>query len=137
MGIGDVIRKYRKEHGLSLREFAEKAGLSHSYIDKLESGKDPLTGKPVMPTMRTIEMIAKAMGVTVEQLMAAAGYLPKNTDPGDVPVPSPKARRIIDSLARAHDLDDDDYEEIADHVERLIAYARKKKEKYSRKSTKK
>lgn len=39
----------------------------------------------------------------------------------------PGARRIIDSLARAQDLDDEDFEVIADQVERLIEYAKKKK----------
>lgn len=38
----------------------------------------------------------------------------------------PGARRIIDSLARAQDLDDEDFEVIADQVEILIAYAKKK-----------
>lgn len=37
------------------------------------------------------------------------------------------ARRIIDSLARAGDLDDADFDAIADQVELLIAYAKKKR----------
>jgi len=36
------------------------------------------------------------------------------------------ARKIIDSLARAQDLNDEDFDVIADQVERLIAYAKKK-----------
>ncbi|WP_084664991.1 helix-turn-helix domain-containing protein [Thermanaeromonas toyohensis] len=43
--IGEVIREYREKHGLSLREFAQKVKLSHAYIDKLENGVDPVTGK--------------------------------------------------------------------------------------------
>lgn len=39
----------------------------------------------------------------------------------------PGARRIIDSLARAQDLDDEDFDVIADQVERLIEYAKRKK----------
>lgn len=37
------------------------------------------------------------------------------------------ARRIIDSLARAGDLDDTDFDVIANQVELLIAYAKKKR----------
>lgn len=73
--IGEVIREYRERHGLSLREFAQKAKLSHAYIDKLENGVDPVTGKPVTPTLRTIDLLAKAMEMTPEELMAAAGYI--------------------------------------------------------------
>ncbi|OIQ08755.1 HTH-type transcriptional repressor RghR [Moorella thermoacetica] len=73
--IGQIIREYREKHGLSLREFAQKAGLSHAYIDKLENGFDPVTKKPVTPTLRTIELLAQAMEMTPEEIMSAAGYI--------------------------------------------------------------
>jgi len=73
--IGDIVRQFRENNGLSLREFADRAKLSHAYIDKLESGIDPRTQKPVTPTIRTIELLAVAMGLTTERLMEKAGII--------------------------------------------------------------
>lgn len=79
--IGEIVRQFRENNGLSLREFADMAKLSHAYIDKLESGIDPRTQKPVTPTIRTIELLAAAMGLTTERLMEKAGIIDdKNED---------------------------------------------------------
>lgn len=40
MKIGDIIKNYRKENNLTLREFAKKCGLSYTYIFALEKDKD-------------------------------------------------------------------------------------------------
>lgn len=98
VGIGKVIKKYREEHDLSLRDFAKQCGLSHAYIDKLESGIDPVTGKPVSPTVATITAIAKAMGMNHEILMRLAGYITTN-DPR--PSRSSKLPPDIRRIARA------------------------------------
>lgn len=74
--LADLIREYRDEHGLSLRDFAERCGLSHAYIDKLERAADPRTGKPVAPTIETLRLLARGMGMTLEGLMAKVGYIP-------------------------------------------------------------
>ena len=40
--IGDIIRRFRLEQGLSIRQLAEQAGVTDSYISLLEtSGQDP------------------------------------------------------------------------------------------------
>lgn len=40
--LGRLIRQGRKEQGLSLKDFAKKAGISHAYLSKIELGEDPL-----------------------------------------------------------------------------------------------
>ena len=40
--IGDIIRRFRLEQGLSIRQLAEQIGVTDSYISLLEtSGQDP------------------------------------------------------------------------------------------------
>ena len=36
MTLGDLIKNYREETGMSMDEFAEKSGLSKGYISMLE-----------------------------------------------------------------------------------------------------
>lgn len=74
MGIGDIIKVYRVEHDLSLRDFAEKCDLSHAYIAKLEAGIDSRSGKPVEPTAEVAGRIAAAMGITLDELLRRSGY---------------------------------------------------------------
>ncbi|CAI8803492.1 MULTISPECIES: helix-turn-helix domain-containing protein [Bacillus] len=78
--LGMMIREYRQEHNLSLREFATRCQLSHSYIDKLEKGVDPRNGKPVEPTLTVIEQIAKAINKDKADLLEGIGYLSKPTN---------------------------------------------------------
>ncbi|MGR5962906.1 helix-turn-helix domain-containing protein [Bacillus paranthracis] len=75
--LGMIIREYRQEHNLSLRDFATRCQLSHSYIDKLEKGIDPRNGKPVEPTLTVIEQIAHAIHKDKTDLLEEIGYLNK------------------------------------------------------------
>ncbi len=61
--IGLIIRKLRGD--LSLREFADKCGISHTTIDNLEKGIDFRTGKPTQVKMTTLSKIADACDVPI------------------------------------------------------------------------
>ena len=69
--IGDFIRKYRGD--TSLRDFAEKCGISHTHLDSIEKGMDPRTGKPVSVTVETLKKIAKAMNMSINDLLIQSG----------------------------------------------------------------
>ncbi|MGB9808654.1 MAG: helix-turn-helix domain-containing protein [Caldanaerobacter sp.] len=75
MKLGELIKKFREENKMSLREFAKKAGLSHSYINNLENGIDPRSGKEVMPTIETLKKIAQAMNMELNDLLKQIGYI--------------------------------------------------------------
>lgn len=75
MKLGDLIKQYRNEHQLSLREFATRCGLSHAYIDKLEKGHDPRTGKKVEPTLETLTRVSEAMGISLNDILTKIGYI--------------------------------------------------------------
>ena len=47
MTLSDLVQEYRREHGLSQRQFASICGLSNGYISMLEqSGKDYVIRPP-------------------------------------------------------------------------------------------
>lgn len=75
--LGRFIKSYRDNHDLSLRSFAALSGLSHTYIEKLEKGADPRSGKPVVPTVLTLQAIAKATGLSLLEILQVSGYLPE------------------------------------------------------------
>lgn len=70
MKIEDIISDYRKQHDLSQRQFAALCKLSPTYIWYIEQGKNPQTGKRVNPSLPALYKIAKAMGMTTEELMS-------------------------------------------------------------------
>ena len=70
-----LIKEIRTSMKLSLREFAEKCLLSHSYIDKLEKGIDPRNNKPVSPTLDTIKQICDKTNYPLESFLAETGYI--------------------------------------------------------------
>ena len=76
MTLGDFICKYRSDHGLSQRKFAEICGLSNGYISMLEKGYNPNTNKPLIPSLTQLKKLADAMGVTVMQLFETVDDMP-------------------------------------------------------------
>ncbi|WIL44901.1 helix-turn-helix transcriptional regulator (plasmid) [Bacillus bombysepticus] len=76
--LGEIIKNYRLTNKLSLRDFAQKCDVSHTYIDKLEKGVDSRTGKPVEPTLLVIEKISKAMNISTKSLLEEIGFIEKN-----------------------------------------------------------
>lgn len=76
--LGEVIKNYRSTNKLSLRDFAQKCDVSHTYIDKLEKGVDSRSGKPVEPTLLIIEKISNAMGKSTKSLLEEIGFIVKD-----------------------------------------------------------
>lgn len=73
--LGDFLQTYRKEHNLSLRDFAEKSGISHSYLNRLENGYDVRSGKPVTPTVEILQQIARSLNMDLGKILEISGYI--------------------------------------------------------------
>ncbi len=58
-----LVRHIRQENGLSLRALAAMAGMSYPYLCNVENGKAD-------PSLSTLRKLAKALGVTVIDLLA-------------------------------------------------------------------
>ena len=69
MKIGEYVSNYREEHGMSQREFARRANLSNVIIGFLEKGVRT-NGEPYLPKFDTIKKVARAMGMSAEQLIS-------------------------------------------------------------------
>ncbi|MFJ8529669.1 helix-turn-helix domain-containing protein [Bacillus sp. NPDC094106] len=122
--LGKVISDYRLKNKLSQRDFATLCDVSHSYINKLEKGVDPRSGKPVEPTLLMIEKIAKAMKKSKNELLEEIGYLNK---PGQISLSSKEERDIARDLEKTlQDLENSedalmfDGEPIDDHTKEMI-----------------
>jgi transcriptional regulator with XRE-family HTH domain len=60
--LSQNIKKLRKQRKLSQEELAKKAGVTYSTLIKLESGVNK------NPTIKTIQQIAAALEVTLDEL---------------------------------------------------------------------
>lgn len=69
MILGDLIKEYRTNNKMSLRDFAQRCGLSHTYISALEKNIDPRTGKPIAPTLDAVKYISKGMNISIEDML--------------------------------------------------------------------
>lgn len=70
MTLGDIIKKYRQEHSMSMDSFSEKSGISKAYISLLEKNKHPKTGKPIAPSLQCIKQAAEGMKMDFNELFA-------------------------------------------------------------------
>lgn len=68
MTLGDVIKKYREEHSLSMDSFSKASGISKAYISLLEKNKHPKTGKEIAPSIDIIKQAASGMGLDFDYL---------------------------------------------------------------------
>jgi transcriptional regulator with XRE-family HTH domain len=59
--IAEQVRTWRVHSGLNQGELEERAGLAHNAVSRIETEK-------VCPRLETIEAIAIAIGISVEQL---------------------------------------------------------------------
>ncbi len=69
MFLGEIIKEYRNNNQMSMRDFAKLCGLSHTYIAALEKNIDSRTGKPIAPTLDTVKFVSKALNMSVDELL--------------------------------------------------------------------
>lgn len=77
-----LIRQIRQQDNLSLRVLAIRAGMSYAYLCNVENGK-------ANPSLSTLRNVAKALGVTLIELLAdeqprsANKKVKRNTQPSE------------------------------------------------------
>lgn len=69
MRLGEVIALYLQEHDMSLRAFARLSGITATNLSYIVNGKTP-RGNAQAPTITTYSKIAKAMGLTTDELVS-------------------------------------------------------------------
>ena len=76
MTIGRAIKEYREKNKYSMRDFAAKCGVSHSYIAMLESEKNSKTGGPIVPSITALNKIAHGLDTTINYLFSICDDMP-------------------------------------------------------------
>lgn len=61
--IGERVKKYRKDAGLTLTELAERAGVAKSYLSALERNIQK------NPSVQFLEKVAAELNITIDHLL--------------------------------------------------------------------
>lgn len=128
--LGIFVKERRAAKEWSKRALAEKAGISHSEVHRIE------TGERANPSVPVLNALAGALGVPKDEMLRIAGY---KSDEENIPLiekvfPDLKTekqqatvQKIIDGLARNTDLQDSDYDNLVEQMEMFLAHAKKKR----------
>lgn len=81
--VGRRVRELRQRARLSIDQLAERAGVTHESVGRLERAVSP-------PNLRTLEQVARALGVDLAALFV-------DTVPGTTNLPAP-VREIVARL---------------------------------------
>lgn len=76
MKLAEFISNYLKTHAMSYRSFAARSGLTSGYISMLVNDRNPKTGKPPVPSVVTYNNLARAMGMSIDELFASIDNAP-------------------------------------------------------------
>jgi transcriptional regulator with XRE-family HTH domain len=76
--LGKYLLFLLKQKDWTVQRLAKEAGLSHVYVGNLVKDVDPRTGKPVKPTLDTLDLLGKALRVPYYKL--AESYYGRNPD---------------------------------------------------------
>lgn len=69
MKLSDLIKGYRASNGLSQDDMAALSGLSKPYISMLENEKNTKTGKPIVPSLHTLQKLSHAMNMELDDMI--------------------------------------------------------------------
>jgi len=127
--IGDKFKERRLEKGLSVREVAEKAGISDTEVFRIE------TGRRVNPSAKILVSIGKALWMDNDEVLRLAGLMENDEIPliervfPDIKTEKQQqtARRIISRMGRTNLLQDEDYDGLFEHVEMFLDYMERKR----------
>ncbi|WP_018158062.1 helix-turn-helix domain-containing protein [Demetria terragena] len=95
--LGAYLREQRQSAQLSLRQLADRTGISNPYLSQIERGLKK-------PSAEILQSLAKGLQISAEQLYVHAGFLDADTQPvtPDVRVAinadsrlTPKQRKVL------------------------------------------
>ena len=69
MKLGEWLKMYRARNNMTMQDLATACGFSKAYVGMLEKGINPTTGKPVSPTIQTLDKIARGTGQDIDSLL--------------------------------------------------------------------
>jgi len=106
--FGVTVRRLREVRKIGLRKFAQRVGMSPTYLSKVE--RDEF--KP--PSEKKVRAIAKALGQDSDEILALAGRV--SSDLTDIIQRHP--RQMATFLRAANDLPDEERQRLAEEAQR-------------------
>ena len=83
--LGEIIRQQRELAEISMRQFADLAGISNPYLSQIERGLRA-------PSEQVLDGIARALKISADALYEQAGMVPPGEETGD--------SAVLDAIAR-------------------------------------
>ncbi len=71
MKLGKFVDTYLAKNKMSQRQFAKKCGLSSGYISMIVNGVNPRSNTPIVPSLKSLSLIAHGMNMTIDELFLA------------------------------------------------------------------
>lgn len=107
MTLGEIIKKYRVEHEMSMDKFSEMSGISKSYISLLEKNWNPTTGRSIAPSIKCIRQVADCVHIDFNTLFSMLdGNISLAAEPASTDFSvSPLEKDLITAFRKADDLD--------------------------------
>jgi transcriptional regulator with XRE-family HTH domain len=107
--FGSTIRRLREGQQISLRKFADKVGISPTYLSKIERDEFPPPGE------ETVKKFAVALDQDPDELLALAGRVSS-----DLPaIIQQRPRELASFLRTAGALGPEDMAKLAKYVEKM------------------
>lgn len=101
-----TLRETRIAKGYSLRDFANRIGISPTYLSRVENGDSP------DPTQQRVRAIAALLGRNVDEWLALAGHVPSDVCDAILCRPA-----LLSRLVRATEsLLDDEVAQLIEHA---------------------
>ena len=69
MRLEERIKKLRMNRNMTMQQLADLSNLTKGYISMLEKGLNPSTKKPIVPSLETVQNLANAFNMTLEELL--------------------------------------------------------------------
>jgi len=116
MNIGETIRSYRLQKGMSQGDIEKRTGLLRCYLSRVENGH-------TIPSLDTLAKIAGAMELPLAQFFAE--NTPPNGHPGRVPQLSDEDVRFLSQVRRySSNLNESDRKLVLAMVKKMAATAK-------------
>ena len=69
MRLEERIKQLRINRNMTMQQLADLSNLTKGYISMLEKGLNPSTKKPIVPSLETVQNLANAFNMTLEELL--------------------------------------------------------------------
>lgn len=108
MKLSEIVRNYRRSHRMSLRTFADRCGLAHTVIDRIEKEVNQV-GTPYHPSLDTLQKVANGMSMSINDLVAMMDdmkvYVDEADEMRDMLKDNPKLRMLLSASSKLSDSD--------------------------------